>query len=364
MAVYVFGISIVGILFIAAILLVTRNKHNPVVATKTGTTYFVSPAGNDAQNGTANTQPLKTIQKALALAHPGDKVQLADGAYYQSIKTVRAGSKGASITITGSQNAVLYGSSSRVIEINHSYITLDGFRVDGHFGTNDTKADYRDKLIYAIGVQAKKGFIGVKLTHLTIENAGGECVRMRYFAQENQISHNTIRNCGIWDFRFHDGGKNGEGIYIGTAPEQRKDGKNPTADVDESRDNHIFENTIQTNGNECVDIKEGATDNLIEHNDCSGQMDPESGGFDSRGEHNTFRNNTVHDTIGAAVRLGGDEERDGTDNNVYSNTFRNNKGGTLRIMRLPQGDICGNHVYGNSSNGKTQGINPTAKCAN
>ena len=55
-------------------------------------------------------------------------------------------------------------------------------------------------------------------------------------------------------------------------------------------DNNLVKgNRIATSGNECVDIKEGATGNVIEDNICSHQLDTESGCYDSRGDGNTFR---------------------------------------------------------------------------
>ena len=110
---------------------------------------------------------------------------------------------------------------------------------------------------------------------MTFKNAGGECVRLRYFAQHNEIATSRhSRRCGVHDFRFKAGGKNGEGIYIGTAPEQRGDGKNPTTDPDLSNGNWIHHNSFDTQGNECVDIKEAASGNLVENNRCTGQRDP------------------------------------------------------------------------------------------
>ena len=50
--------------------------------------------------------------------------------------------------------------------------------------------------------------------------------------------------------------------------------------------NLVRGNTITTNGNECVDIKEGSTDNIVEKNVCSNQLDENSGCFDSRGDNN------------------------------------------------------------------------------
>ena len=53
--------------------------------------------------------------------------------------------------------------------------------------------------------------------------------------------------------------------------------------------NVVRGNTISTYGNECVDIKEGSTQNLVEENTCSDQLDEESGCYDSRGDNNTIR---------------------------------------------------------------------------
>ncbi|CAN0413449.1 unnamed protein product, partial [Scytosiphon promiscuus] len=74
---------------------------------------------------------------------------------------------------------------------------------------------------------------------------------------------------------------------------------------DACNDNVVSGNTISTSGNECVDIKEGATGNIIEDNICSNQLDDNSGCYDSRGDGNTFRYNVGSDCLGAGVRLGG-----------------------------------------------------------
>ncbi len=85
--------------------------------------------------------------------------------------------------------------------------------------------------------------------------------------------------------------------------------------------------------------------------------------MDSRGNNTIFRNNTITQNVGAGVRLGGDSLKDGINNDVYNNTITNNQGGTLKIMRLPQGKICGNSAQNNDDNDMTaQGIDPTAWC--
>lgn len=304
--------------------------------------WYVSTKGNDRNTGTAPGQAFATIQKAVDMAQPGEAIRLEDGTYKQSFHSARDASQKKPITIMGTRKAVVSGSRPRTIEINHDYIRMTGFTVDGHHGSGDTEKDYRDKLIYAIGTEPKNGVEGLKIDHMMLKNAGGECVRLRYFAKYNEITNTTIKDCGIFDFRFDGGGKNGEGIYIGTAPEQLDDGKNPDASPDESTDNWIHNNYIETNGNECVDVKEAAHDNLIERNECTKQLDPESGGMDARGDRNTFRYNTIYDNVGAGVRLGGDSDEDGIENNVYKNIIRDNEGYALKIQRGPQGKVCDN----------------------
>lgn len=316
-----------------------------------------------AQGATITTTPQAGLQYALDGAKPGDTIVLGDGVYREDIVTRRSGTKTAPITIKGSPNAILKGDGAgRVFEINHDYIHLDGFTIDGLSGSSDDKSNYRDKLMYIQGKNQRKGAEGLKITNMTIQNAGGECVRFRYFARNNEFSYNTVTNCGVYDFKFKGGGKNGEGVYIGTAPEQTNDGKNPTRDRDVSSGNWIHHNTFNTQGNECVDIKEGSTGNIVEYNTCTGQKDPDSAGLDARGSGNTFRYNTVSGNVGAGVRLGGDESSDGIRNDVYENKLSNNDGGGIKIQRTPQGRLCGN-TGGAATGSHAEQFNPEKPCA-
>ncbi|RDJ05091.1 hypothetical protein B5K06_26085 [Rhizobium grahamii] len=329
------------------------------------TALTVVTGANVAHSTTINVAPKSqgrdeapTIQQALAIAQPGDLILLAPGIYTQDIRSVRPGEPGRPIIIQGAPSSVVKGGGNpRVIEINHSYIELRDFTIDGHFEAANTKHSYRDKLIYVIGNTPGKVLTGVRILGMDIRNAGGECVRLRYQARENEIAHSKITSCGRSDFIFNDGGKNGEGIYIGTAPEQLGGRGAPDNAVDQSDRNYIHDNIIATGGNECVDIKESSTGNIIERNNCTGQKDPNSGGFDARGSGNIFRYNLVFDVVGTGVRLGGDNETDGLNNDVYGNTFRNVGIGLVRAQRAPQGKICENI----SENNKTVSVNAIGK---
>lgn len=334
-------------------------------------TYHISPAGNDSNSGKSINAPFKTIQKAVDLAQPGDTISLANGEYFQDITSKRNGALAFPIIIKGSSNAILKGGEKgRIVEINHDYHVLDGFTIDGLSGDYAKPDGYKDILIMALGKEIRNGVEGLKIIKMTLKNAGGECIRLRYFATKIEIAYNTIIRCGVRDFVFNQGGKNGEGIYIGTSNKQWGDGKNPTKDPDESNDNIVHHNYIDTQGNECVDIKEGATANIIEYNDCRGQKDLESGGFDSRGDENIFRYNTIKANTGAGVRLGGAKingHQYGKNNDVYENTILDNQGGGIKFQAYPQGTICGNEMFNNGSLGNTTGdfvlqFNPDRSC--
>lgn len=308
--------------------------------------YYVTPEGNDTNDGNSFEKSFKTIQKAVDLAQPGNIIILGKGVYNQDFISRRNGTSDNPITIYGTREAVVNGDKegTRMIEINHDYIILQGFTVDGLQGPSDKKENYKDKLVYVLGIEDRQGVTGLKLIDMEIKNAGGECVRLRYFSQNNEIANNYIHNCGAYDYKFGNGkeGKNGEGIYVGTAPEQTKDGKNKTKERDESNNNWIHNNTIDTQGNECVDVKESSSGNIVEDNKCTGQKDPQSAGIDARGSNNIIRRNEIYGNVGAGVRLGGDKDDDGIDNIVVENVIRNNEGGGIKLEQFPQGELCRN----------------------
>lgn len=293
--------------------------------------------------------PATGLQDALNRAQPGDVVQLAPGDYRDAVKSVRSGTKAKPISICGPKSAVIRGTEydQRIVEINHDHLILDGFTIDGQFGADPgDKNSYAGKLIYAIGTARGDGPSDNRFFNLTFKNAGGECVRLRYFAQRNEIAGSVFRTCGLYDFKFDEGGKNGEGIYIGTAPEQQGMNGAPDAAQDRSDRNWIHDNGFVTKGNECVDIKENSSKNLVEGNVCTGQRDKESGGFDSRGNQNTFRFNTSFKNKGAGIRFGGDGKTQGIKNIAYGNVIRDNGPYGIQMTRNPQGLICGNKISG------------------
>ncbi len=328
-------------------------------------TYHVSPDGNDRNEGTSKAESLETIQEALERAKPGDRVLLAAGHYMQEVDTVRSGTEDRPITIEGQENAIVQGSGEgRVFEVRHDYIHLLGFTIDGKVNGGKSEDDYREKLLYVQGTGQHRGPKGLVIRGMTFMNAGGECLRLRYFVRGADVGFNRFENCGVHDFKFG-GKKNGEAIYLGTSSTQWEDGKNPTSDADVSQYNRIHHNHFNTQGNECVDIKEGSINNVVEYNYCTGQKDPSSGGFDSRSDKNVFRYNVSIGNRGAGVRIGGHEVDGhvyGQGNDVYGNLLQDNGAGSIKYITTDQRYICENTLAGSGREISGEGDNPVQRC--
>ena len=314
--------------------------------------YYVAPHGDDNATGESAAAAFATLQHALDRVQPGDTIHLLPGDYFENVVSRVDGRADAPITLIGATDAVLHGAgaASAAFYLTHNHYILSGFTLDGLYGDPSQKEGYTQKLLYVQGEGIKQGVTGLRVFNMRFQNAGGECLRLRYFAQQNEIAYSTFTTCGLLDFAFAEGGKNGEAIYIGTSSTQWDDGKNPTADPDASRDNWVHHNVINTQGNECIEIKEGASANLIEYNTCTGQLDPDSGGIGARGDGNIIRYNVLFGNIGAGVRLGGHEVdgvQYGVQNAVYGNRFLYNVAGGINIAVGPQARICANWLSRN-----------------
>jgi len=378
---YVLLVIAVVVVVAAYVVLVVVNGRSTTGTARPGAlpgparSLYVSPSGSDTNDGTEGS-PLSTIQAALEEATPGTVINLAPGTYREQLTTVHDGAPGAPITIKGPENgkdragryrAVVYG-TGRVVSIDHSFYTLDGFTIDGQEKLSGTpfpddiaamdafKDSVRSKvedgrLVYVGAAEETRDLTGITITNMFLNGAGGECVRLRNNAHDNTISDSVIQYCGLFgkgddDERatYH----NGEGVYIGTSPGSDDQ---PMHDNDASSGNRVTGNTIHTFGSECFDVKENAHDNVLEGNDCAGNTestDFTGSNVELRGPANVVRNNKISASAGYAVKIQSDEdEYDNGGNVVEGNQISGIAAEILKIKaKTPQGRMCGNQVLG------------------
>lgn len=346
-------------------------RPGPPVIVQNGALY-VSPTGSDTADGSRD-HPLATIQAALDRAGPGTVITLGEGEYREKVATVRDGNRDAPITIkgpeTGQQRSGRYQAvlfvTGRGVSIDHSYIILDGFTIDGQeklvgttfptsAGAMDAFKDrvkasvVNDKLIYVGASDSARDLTGITINNMFLNASGTECVRIRNNSRANTISNSVIQYCGLFGKQtgvaravYH----NGEGVYIGTSP---KSTSQPMHRNDSSSHNLIIGNVIRTFGSECFDVKENAHDNEFIGNRCSANT--ESSAFSGsnvelRGYRNVVRGNLISNSAGANIKIGADKGgyRNG------GNIVRDNRlSGSARALQLKskdtQGSMCGNTV--------------------
>ena len=310
---------------------------------------------------TINVKEGDSIQKALEQVKPGDTIKISDGTYFEDLETVVDGEPDKRITIKGSRKAILKGTNkkARLFQIHNDYYTIDGFTIDGKHNDGKKESDYVDKLLYVhgnrktrtikqYGKEFRSSIDGLIVSNMKLINAAGECARFRYFVTNLEVAGCHIENCGVVDFEFNDmkSGVNGESLYFGTSSNQWGDGKNPTNEADGSRYAHIHHNVFRSKANE-LDCKEGSEYVLVEHNECSTQLDPNSGCFDSRTDNIIFRYNEIFSNSNG-VRIGGHKIKDkqyGKGNEVYGNKFSDNSKAEL-IVQTGLNKVCENECKG------------------
>lgn len=290
-------------------------------------------------------RPFATIQQGLDAAWAGDTVRVGPGTYREELRSRRSGTSDSPIRVVGN-GAVVTGTAlddGRLVELYHDYLVLEGLELTGS-----------DKLVWMVGTT------GVRLVGNWLHGAGGECVRLRYHARGNEIAGNRIEDCGRVNFDLERNRKNGEAVYIGTAPEQLD--RNPTGEPDDSGRNWVHDNVMNTRA-ECVDVKEDSRGNVIERNMCTGGLDPEGAGFSSRGLATVIRENVSIGHAGSGVRVGGDDDDDGVLSTIVGNVVTSNGEYGVEVHAEPQRALCGNVSVGNrdaDSNGGEWDV--TAAC--
>lgn len=163
---------------------------------------YVSPSGNDKNDGKSIEKPFKTIQKAADESYAGDTVFIQEGVYEPGnrdlllLRITNSGEEGFPIVFCAypGHTPVLYGSTSprlwKIIQIDASYIELNGLEVKGRsqsLSLSDAEKYYED----AVAGTADWNTIGQYNTNGI--SIGGKDADATY------PHHVVIRNCVVHD---------------------------------------------------------------------------------------------------------------------------------------------------------------------
>jgi len=287
---------------------------------------YVSTTGSDSNPGTSSS-PLKTLQRALDMAQPGTTILLRAGTYASNVETRREGP----ITVQAESGSVyLDGSagSKNGPRIVHSYYTWKNIEIKN---TNE-------------GLRVERAH-DVLLEKISVHHVKNECVRFRFASSVTYID-GLVHDCGLTG--------NGEGVYIGLAPEQQsKFNGNPDPTFA-----HIARLKAY-NVSEGVDVKENARA-IVEDSEVWAAWDKNSGAIDFRSDGNEAYRNYLHDNKGAGIRMGGDkrgstsdQDCDGVDCWGRDNVLRGNRSDKnlygYKFMWGPQDADCSNVGFGNTN---------------
>lgn len=202
-----FALSFVGATAIAVTLVV----HSPGAAEASTGRYYVSESGGDGNTG-SQSEPWRTIQRAVDLAPAGATIAIDSGTY----EPFTADRPGQTIEALPGARVVVGGMAGRedVVAIEASHVTLSGLTVHGCVPNPTPPGSFEDR--GSAGIRIADGTDGVTVTESVIRDSHGinayglpfGCYGILVHGAENvTISRNDIRHNGFGVF-VKGGGRN------------------------------------------------------------------------------------------------------------------------------------------------------------
>jgi len=264
------------------------------------TSYFVSPFGDDTNDGT-EVSPFKSIQKAADTAKAGETVFIKEGTYKERVELTNTGTKDKKIVFQNYARDIVIVDGSDInwsesggglFDLSEvSYIVLSGIEV-----RNSTHAGIYVDASHHITIKNSK-------THNTYSSGIGVWSSSHIKVENNEIS-----------LACNDGGE--ECISI------------VESDYVDVTHNEVYNGGPGTNGGEGIDVKEGSKHVKVKYNhvhDIPGVDRPAlyADAWDKNTSDIIFESNRVHDikanAIAVASEMGGVLKRVNFVNNIIYN---------------------------------------------
>lgn len=332
------------------------------------TNYYVSPNGNDANNGTSVATAWQTIQKAANTAIPNSVVNIMAGTYQELVTINVSGTNGNPIIFKNYQNGIvtisgigISASYSNLIAINNkSNIVIDGLILENlicpfargilvlsSIGNPVENVTFKNLKIRNIGFTSNSSTMPV-----AGDNAHGIEIYGQGTTSSDAIKNVLIENCEVYN--------NILGYSEAVTINGNVDGYS------------IIKNSIHDNTNIGIDVAgnfgastnttlDHARNGLIAENTVYNNISPvaNSSGIYCDGCQTTIieRNTSHHNTVGITV---GCEQNGSTDNvtvrnnMIYNNTFTGIEigGYTTNTTGIVNNSVIKNNTcFHNDSNG-------------
>jgi hypothetical protein len=270
-----------------------------------------------------NVATVAQLKSALAGAHPGDVIHLADGTYKGAFYTIVSGTSTAPITLTGSRNAVLTNSGGACDpNVPKSTVSYCGY------GFHLNTASWWKLVGFTVTTSAK-GIVFDAAQHSVIDgvqvmNSSLEGIHLRTSSADNVVQHAFVHDTGKTDPGF------GEGLYFGSAISNwDKFGTNNGTGPDRSDRNRALTNSFGPNvGGEHIDIKEGTVNGLVSGNTFTGGLSGlhfADSWVDVKGSGYTLTGNTGTFVAGTGVLVDGYQVHQQRAGDGCGNVWHSNK---------------------------------------
>ena len=331
------------------------------------TIYYVSPSGNNSNNGTSTSTPFATIQKGVDSTSAGDTVRVMAGTYSATLAqgyvlaTAKSGTAGSPIIIEGYNSRpiiTLPNGGVAAVQMNGSYMTFRGFELIGNANSITLSAAQAnaasssptaDKTYLANGVSTSWNGNSVIEHHIVISDniihdfpgAGIVCVKSDYIT----IEKNTVYGCA----KYSTYGNSGMTIY-------------GSHDIDSvtGYKNFVTGNILYDNRQLVASTAIGSStptdgEGLLIDDNSNDQTDNQAykGGT-------LISNNVAYNNGSAGLAAYASANCDFLYNTCYGNDPSVSHGGNqIGVTRLAGGKIQNNAVYG-TNNAKTIGVDGTS----
>ncbi|RYY76894.1 MAG: DUF1565 domain-containing protein [Gammaproteobacteria bacterium] len=364
-----------------------------------GTNYYVSPSGNDSNNGSINA-PFKTIQRAANLVNAGDTVYVRSGTYNETIDIKRSGSSNSGLRIIfknypgefpivdATGKSVVDGQSGVFTLTNVSYVTVEGFDIK-NFTTNSTSnvpigiyvvgagsyveilnndISYISNTAKSDGANALGLLVAGTTAPASINNitiSGNELYNLTLGASESLSINGNVEYWKVINNEVHDNNNIGidaigfEETNSNDTYNQARDGLisgnlvyNISSYGNPAYGNEYAADGIYVDGGKRIIIE----NNIVHHTDFGIELASEHKGKST--SYVTVRNNLVWNNSAAGITIGGyDKDRGLTDHcTIVNNSFLFNDSkktgaGEFQIQYYATNNVVKNNIFYASSQG-------------